>query len=47
MFSKPAAKYKSLAPHIFKSLYLLPYQLYKVFEKTSIFSTVEKHFSLC
>lgn len=33
MFLKPAAKYKSLAPHIFKSLYLLPYQLYKVSEK--------------
>lgn len=47
MFSKPAAKYKSLAPHIFKLLYLLPYQLYKVLEKNGIFSTVEKHFSFC
>lgn len=37
MFSKPAAKYKSLAPHIFKSLYLLPYDLYKVFEKNQHF----------
>lgn len=44
MFSKPAAKYKSLAPHIFKSLYLLPYQLYKVFEKTQHFLYGRKTF---